>query len=176
MVRLVSARIAGGASLYGNKKVSVLFICLANICRSPTAEAVFRQYVKQAGLAQRIVIDSAATADYHVGEPPDPRACRVASLRGYDLTRMRARQVTEQDFAKFDYILTMDVENLRALLRLCPQEHGRKVTLFTDFCSTSRCTIPDPYIGGREGFEHMLDLIEDAAHGLLRHMQSKAQA
>lgn len=176
MIWFGSAQTTGVVLLYGDKKLRVLFICLANICRSPTAEAVFRQYVKQAGLAERIVIDSAGTADYHVGEAPDPRACGVASQRGYDLTRLRARRVSEKDFAGFDYILAMDVENMRALLEVCPQQYTHKVKLITDYCSIAGCTIPDPYVGGPEGFIHMLDLVEDAAEGLLRHIRTELQA
>ena len=154
----------------GHKKVRVLFVCLANICRSPTAEGVFRQYVKQAGLAKQIRIDSAGTSDYRIGEAPDPRACDVAFQRGYDLSGLRARQIDEQDFAEFDYIVAMDVDNIRALARLCPPEHGPKVSLLTDYCSKPACTIPDPIGGGPEDFVHTLNLIEDAADGLLRHI------
>jgi protein-tyrosine phosphatase len=151
-------------------RTRVLFVCLANICRSPTAEAVFRQHVKQAGLADRILVDSAGTAAYHTSEPPDSRARRVALQRGYDLTGLRARQVDRTDFAEFDYIVVMDLENLRALAPLCPPEHGHKVKLFADYCSTGACTISDPYIGGPDDFAHMLDRIEDGADGLLRHI------
>lgn len=161
--------------MYYGKKVRVFFVCLANICRSPTAEVVFRQYVKQAGLAEFFQIDSAGTGNHHIGEPPDPRACRIASQRGYDLTRLRARQVNKNDFAQFDYVLAMDIENMRALVHLCPREHGHKVRLLTDFCSAGTCTIPDPYSGGPEGFVHMLDLVEDAARGFLRHIRSEMQ-
>jgi protein-tyrosine phosphatase len=154
----------------GRKKVRVLFVCLANICRSPTAEGVFRQYVKQAGLAKRISADSAGTSNYRLGEAPDVRACDVAFQRGYDLSGLRARQIEEKDFADFDYIVAMDIDNIRALATLCPREHGRKVSLLTDYCSKPACTIPDPYTGGPEDFVHMLNLVEDAAAGLLRHI------
>jgi protein-tyrosine phosphatase len=154
-----------------HKSVSVLFVCLANICRSPTAEGILRQYVKEAGLSERIVVDSAGSADYHAGEPPDPRACLVAANRGYDLSRLRARQINEHDFARFDYILAMDVKNLRALKRYCPPEYGFKVTLFTDYCSRAVSTIVDPYNGGLDEFVRMLDVMEDAASGLLQHLR-----
>ena len=157
-------------------RTRVLFVCLANICRSPTAEAVFRQHVKQAGFADRILVDSAGTAAYHIGEPPDSRACRVALQRGYDLTGLRARQVEKRDFAEFEYIVVMDLENMRALAPLCPPEHGHKVKLFTDYCSTGACTISDPVIGGPQDFIHMLDRIEDGAQGLLRHIIREMEA
>ena len=156
-----------------SEPVKVLFVCLGNICRSPTAEGVFTQYVKEAGLEKRIVADSAGTGDYHIGEPPDARACEAAARRGYDLRKLRARQVNRDDFTKFDYILAMDNDNLRALKRFCPPEHGRKVMLFTEFCSTGACAVPDPYGGGPDGFERVLDLIEDAARGFLDHVREE---
>ena len=118
--------------------VRVLFVCLGNICRSPTAEAVFRQHVKAAGLEQRIEIDSAGTGNYQIGKPPDLRACSAAAKRGYDLTARRARQVRLSDFYDFDYVLAMDEANLEALKRLCPPEHVDKLGLLTDFSSTRR--------------------------------------
>ena len=154
----------------------ILFVCMGNICRSPTAEGVFRQLLKEAGLEQRVIVDSAGTGDYHVGEPPDERACTTAARRGYDLTGLRARQVSRDDFAKFDYVLAMDIENLRALKRFCPPEYGHKVMLFTEFCSTGACVVPDPYSGGPEGFERVLDLVEDASQGLLEHLREKLDA
>lgn len=156
-----------------NKPIKVLFVCLGNICRSPTAEGVFRQLAKEAGLAGSIVADSAGTGDYHIGERPDPRACWAASQRGYDLHSQRARQVTHEDFAQFDYVLAMDEHNLRALKELAPSEHAHKVRLLTDFGSGKECGVPDPYAGGPQGFEHVLDLVEDAAQGLLRHIRTE---
>ena len=153
--------------------LKVLFVCLGNICRSPTAEGVFRQLLKEAGLEDRVVVDSAGTGDYHIGEPPDERACTTAARRGYDLTGLRARQVARDDFANFDYVLAMDIENLRALKRFCPPEYGHKVMLFTEFCSGGACVVPDPYGGGPDGFEHVLDLVEDASQGLLEHLREK---
>jgi protein-tyrosine phosphatase len=148
----------------------VLFICLGNICRSPTAEGVFRRLATEAGLEDRIVVDSAGTGDYHIGSPPDERACEVAARRGYDLAALRARQVSRTDFEAFDYILAMDEQNMRVLKRLAPKEHAHKVRLFTEFSSRPTPAVPDPYGGGPEGFELVLDLVEDAARGLLRHI------
>ena len=153
--------------------VKVLFVCLGNICRSPTAEAVFRHLVKEAGLEKRVIIDSAGTGNWHVGEPPDPRATQAASGRGYDLAGLRAREVAREDFVEFDYVLAMDDENLRALKRLSPPEHAHKVRLFTEFCTSGACTVPDPYTGGAQGFELVLDLVEDSARGLLLEVQRR---
>ena len=158
------------------RPVSVLFVCLGNICRSPTAEGVFRHLVKEAGLEDRVVIDSAGTGNYHVGERPDQRACETAARRGYDLSALRARQVSREDFAKFDYILAMDEDNLRELRRLCPPEHAHKVKLFTEFCSKGTCPVPDPYAGGPQGFELVLDLVEDSARGLLDYLRWQLKA
>ena len=155
------------------KPVKVLFVCLGNICRSPTAEGVFRHVVEKEGLADRIEIDSAGTGEWHIGSPPDARACSAAASRGYDLTRLRARQVTRKDFAEFDYILGMDEENVHNLRRLAPRDQAHKVRLFTDFGSNGASGVPDPYGGEAEGFEHVLDLVEDAAQGLLRHIKSQ---
>ena len=154
----------------------ILFVCLGNICRSPTAEGVFSQQLREAGLEQEVFVDSAGTGDYHIGEPPDQRACAAAERRGYDLKPLRARQIQRGDFAKFDYILAMDMENLRSLKRFCPPEHGHKVMLFTEFCSSGPCVVPDPYSGGPDAFERVLDLIEDASQGLLSHVREKLAA
>ena len=155
------------------KPTKVLFVCLGNICRSPTAEGVLRRYVQEAALAECIVIDSAGTGDYHIGDAPDERAREAASRRGYDLSGLRARQVTREDFERFDYVLAMDEENLRTLKRLAPPEHAHKLIMFTDFSSKNARYVPDPYAGGPQGFELVLDLIEDAAQGLLRHIQAE---
>jgi protein-tyrosine phosphatase len=153
----------------------ILFVCLGNICRSPTAEAVLRKHAKAAGLEQSIVIDSAGTGNYHIGEAPDHRARSAAARRGYDLTALRARQVRLGDFHEFDYVLAMDEDNLLALKALCPPEHAEKLGLFTDFSSTGARTVPDPYGGGAAGFETALDLIEDSARGLLRVLAQRLQ-
>jgi protein-tyrosine phosphatase len=158
------------------RQLKILFICMGNICRSPTAEGVFRRVVEHAGLADRVVIDSAGTGEWHVGSPPDSRACKAAAKRGYDLTTLRARQVSRKDFSDFDYLLAMDEENVRTLERLSPREHAHKVRLLTDFSSTGACSVPDPYAGGPKGFETVLDLVEDAAQGLLRHIRTELAA
>lgn len=147
----------------------VLFVCMGNICRSPTAEGVFRQLVETVGLGDAIAIDSAGTHDYHVGEPPDWRAQAAAAKRGYDLRGLRGRQVSAQDFQSFDYVLAMDRANLAALERLCPPPQTHKIGLFMGFGRSSAVAeVPDPYYGGADGFERVLDMIEDAGGGLLQ--------
>jgi len=149
-------------------KVSVLFVCMGNICRSPTAEGVFRAKVRAADMERLIRIDSAGTHDYHVGRPPDARAREAASGRGYDLAGLRGRQVALGDFADFDLLLAMDRDNLAILKRHCPAEHQHKVRLFLSFSRRfPNLEVPDPYYGGKRGFEQVLDMVEDAASGLL---------
>jgi protein-tyrosine phosphatase len=152
----------------------VLFVCMGNICRSPMAEGTFRHHVRLAGLAEQIDCDSAGTHDYHVGDPPDPRAQLAASRRGYDLSAQRARQVKASDFGEFDYVLAMDKTNLRALERLCPSQYAHKVKFFMDFgADASAREVPDPYSGGPEEFEQVLDMVEQAAQGLLHHLRAR---
>ena len=153
----------------------MLFVCLGNICRSPTAEGVFRHLVENEGLAHRVFIDSAGTGEWHIGAPPDARACKAAASRGYDLTALRGRLVTRRDFETFDYVLAMDEENVRALKRIAPRELAHKIRLFTEFGTHGASHVPDPYAGGPQGFELVLDLVEDAAQGLLRHVRSELQ-
>jgi protein-tyrosine phosphatase len=155
-------------------RVSVVFVCMGNICRSPTAEAVFRHYVEDAGLAENILIDSAGTHDYHIGEPPDLRAQRAAGRRGYEMGALRGRQVEEGDFRRFDYVLAMDRANLAILQRLAPPESRARVQLFLDYARHhDGREVPDPYYGGAEGFERVLDMAEDAAQGLLQHIRER---
>ena len=154
--------------------MKVLFVCLGNICRSPTAEGVFRRLVDEAGLKDHITIDSAGTGEWHIGSPPDERAREAAARRGYDLSHLRARQVSVRDFEAFDYSLAMDEQNLNALKRLAPKALAHKVRLFTEFGSTPAHAVPDPYTGGPEGFELVLDLVEDAARGLLRELRGRS--
>ena len=153
-------------------KVRVLFVCMGNICRSPTAEAVFRSCVEKAGLLDRFQIDSAGTLDYHVGAPPDARAQQAAKQRGYDMSDLRGRQVKTQDFFRFDYLLAMDNHNLVSLERLRPHEAKSHLGLFLEFAERhNEWEVPDPYYGGADGFERVLDMVEDAAQGLLRHIR-----
>ena len=147
--------------------MSILFVCMGNICRSPTAEGVFRYHVSQAGLDDRVFIDSAGTHAYHVGEPPDRRAMAAAARRGMSLEDIRARRVADEDFERFDYIIAMDEDNLYRLKDQSPPEHHQKLRLFLEFSSSNQREVPDPYYGGSAGFERVLDLVEDASRGLL---------
>ncbi len=147
---------------------------MGNICRSPTAEAVFRHYVENAGLAGKILIDSAGTHDYHIGAPPDLRARQAAQQRGYDMGGLRGRQVEEDDFRRFDYVLAMDRANLAILQRLAPPDGNARVQLFLEYARYhAEREVPDPYYGGASGFERVLDMVEDAAQGLLQHIRHK---
>ena len=147
---------------------SVLFVCLGNICRSPTAEGVFRERAARAGMASRIVIASAGTGDWHVGEPPDRRAIAHAAKRGYDLRKQRARQVCDDDFRRFRWILAMDRANLREVTSMRPDAYDGHVGLFLDLAPELGIReVPDPYYGGADGFERVLDLIEAASDSLL---------
>jgi protein-tyrosine phosphatase len=148
------------------KKKSILFVCMGNICRSPTAEGVFRQRAEAAGLA--LHIDSAGTHGYHIGAPPDARSVRHAALRGYDLSAQRARQVGAADFEQFDQVLAMDRDNLALLEAACPPEHRHKLGLFMQFARNAESdVVPDPYYGAGQGFDRVLDYIEDASDGLI---------
>ena len=155
-------------------KINVLFVCMGNLCRSPTAEAVFTHYVNEAGLAKRILIDSAGTHVHTAGDPPEERARRAALKRGYDMNRSRTRRVHAADFIRFDYLLAMDDSNLSLLTRNCPQEYAAKLALLMSYgASAQPIPVPDPYYGGPQGFERVLDMVEDAAQGLLRHIRSQ---
>jgi protein-tyrosine phosphatase len=152
--------------------VRVLFVCLGNICRSPTAEGVFRKLVAEAGLHAHIEIDSAGTHAYHIGAPPDPRAQAAARLRGIDLSSLRGRQATHHDIERFDYVLAMDRENYENLLAICPSGLERKIELFMRFAAARlEDEVPDPYFGGSAGFDRVLDMIEEAAQGLLEEIR-----
>lgn len=152
--------------------VKVLFVCMGNICRSPTAEGVFQHKVKQAGLQDQISIDSAGTHAYHVGNPPDGRAQQAAIKRDIDLSTQRARRVTEDDFVNFDYVIAMDESNKEDLLAICPGGYEERVQLFLQYSDDPANEVPDPYYGQGRGFEIVLDLVEDAAEGLLNHINN----
>jgi len=160
-------------------KVSVLFVCMGNICRSPSAEGVFRHQVEQAGLSDAIRIDSAGTHAYHVGEPPDSRSMAHAAKRGYDLGSQRARQVCGDDFRTFDLILAMDRNNLNALKLGSDVTYHEKIQLFLDFLppetpkALKLSEVPDPYYGGDAGFEQVLDLVTLASEGLLAYLKTQ---
>jgi len=154
--------------------VNILFVCMGNICRSPTAEGVFRHKVIDAGLEDQIHIDSAGTIAYHIGNPPDPRAQEAALKRGIDLSTQRARKVTSHDFEEFDFVIAMDSDNYYELEAICPAGHEDRLHMFLKFAQNCRETdVPDPYYGGGNGFEVVLDLIEDASEGLLIHLQEQ---
>jgi protein-tyrosine phosphatase len=160
------------AMKHDKEQISVIFVCMGNICRSPTAETVFRRYVEEAGLQEHILIDSAGTHDYHIGDEPDARTQRAARQRGYDMSKLRGRQVVAEDFTRFDYVLAMDESNLGILRRLRPRESQSHLGLFLEFAEHHQeREVPDPYYGGTDGFERVLDMVEDAAEGLLRHIR-----
>jgi protein-tyrosine phosphatase len=154
--------------------VRVLFVCLGNICRSPTAEGVFRSVVEREGLLAHIEIDSAGTHAYHVGAPPDSRSQAAALRRGIDLSRLRGRKATQSDIEQFEYILAMDEENLSHLQTICPPGLEHKLRLFLEFApDRPEREVPDPYFGGEHGFERVLDMIEEASRGLLKHLRQQ---
>lgn len=151
--------------------IKVLLVCLGNICRSPSAEGVLRQQIKAQGLAKRISVDSAGTASWHIGKSPDPRSIDAAKQRGIDISELRARAVCSQDFADYDYILAMDEDNLSELLAMAPDSSRAEIGLFLSYSSqASHRVVPDPYYGGDEGFDLVLDLVSDASQGLIKHI------
>jgi protein-tyrosine phosphatase len=152
---------------------SILFVCMGNICRSPTAAGVFRAALAQQGLADSIRVDSAGTGDWHVGSPPDRRAIDSANRRGYDIARMRARQVGLGDFVRFGWILAMDRTNLRELEAMRPSAFEGHLGLFLDVAPELGVReVPDPYYGGRDGFERVLDLVEAASAALINRLRA----
>ncbi|CAJ8687539.1 low molecular weight protein-tyrosine-phosphatase [Burkholderia pseudomallei] len=158
------------------KSVAICFVCLGNIYRSPTAEGVMRHQVAAAGLDGAIEIDSAGTGDWHVGEAPDARAQQAARARGYDLSALRARQIGDADFERFDLVLAMDGANLAALRKRCPPQYRGKVLLLMEFAGDgSAGDIADPYFGGARGFEQVLDQCEAACRGLLDSLRETAR-
>ena len=157
-----------------NRTRNILFVCMGNICRSPTAEGVFRRLVQEQGLEQQIEIDSAGTHSYHIGKAPDSRAQHAASKRDIDLSDLRARQFRAEDFADFDYVLAMDQANYYDMLALHEGQPPNNFSLFLDYAKHyPEQEVPDPYYGGDQGFEHVLNLIEDASRGLLSHIRQQ---
>lgn len=152
----------------------VLFVCTGNICRSPTAEGVARVVAEREGVSDLFQFDSAGTHGYHVGEAPDPRTVAAAAKRGYDLSPLRARRVTDFDFVLYSHILAMDYGHLELLRRACPAEHRGKLGMFLHYAKgIDEEDVPDPYYGGEAGFDHVLDLVENAALGLIQKLASK---
>ena len=148
---------------------SILFVCLGNICRSPMAEGVFRQVAAARGLT--VTVDSAGTGSWHIGNPPDERAQRAAADRGFDISGLRARQVSSDDFERFDLVVAMDDSNVETLRRTAPGTAQDRIRLFLEFAPNLTVReVPDPYYGGADGFDHVLDLIEAAAGGLADHI------
>jgi len=159
------------------QKTGVLFVCTGNICRSPTAEGVFRKVVEESAAADRYVVASAGTHDYHVGEPPDRRATAAARERGYDLSSIRARQFTVSDFDRFHWFIALDEGHYHILRQAAPPRHRERVRLFMDFAAGSSLrSVPDPYYGGQDGFERVLDMIEEGSRGLLRYLELQRSA
>jgi protein-tyrosine phosphatase len=155
----------------------VLFVCMGNICRSPTAEGVFRHYLREQAPDLDVAVDSAGTHDYHVGKPPDPRTVKAAAKRGIDLSQLRARQVQDDDFERFDLILVMDRLNHVTLLERSLPEHHARIRLFLEFAADAgREDVPDPYYGGAQGFEDVLDLVEQASAGLAEELRRRRRA
>lgn len=151
------------------ENMNILFVCMGNICRSPTAEGVMRKLVANAGLDRRIQVDSAGTHGYHAGEPPDPRALTAAKRRGYDLSDLRARELQAADFERFDLLLAMDFNNLDRLQTLCPPQFQSKVGMLMGYARQYKAPIvPDPYYRGTAEFNRVLDYVEDACEGLLQ--------
>jgi len=152
----------------------ILFVCMGNICRSPSAEGVFRQRLLERNPDLVVEIDSAGTHDYHVGRPPDRRSIEAAARRGIDLSMLRARTVSTEDFGRFDLILAMDRANLALLQQQAPREYRERIRLMMEFAPGSGSEVPDPYYGGAKGFEEVLDLLEEAAEGLLQAIEQGA--
>lgn len=154
-----------------SERPSVLFVCLGNICRSPTAEAVFRKKVADAGID--VDIDSAGTHGYHIGKAPDKRSQQAGMARGYSFHQLKCRRVESADFSRFDFIVAMDESNLKNLQEMAEPEHHDKIALFMSYADNEENEVPDPYYGGQKGFELVLDLIEEASDGLISHIKQR---
>jgi protein-tyrosine phosphatase len=158
------------------KKISVLFCCMGNICRSPTAHGVFEAMVEREGLVELVQVDSAGTHAYHIGKPPDSRSQQEAMTHGVDLSDQRARQVEGRDFSRFDYILAMDHDNYKNLSALCPAGMEDRLYLFMEFAQElDGEEVPDPYYGGKDGFRQVFEMVEAAAAGLLESVRQRLQ-
>jgi len=158
-------------------KLKILFVCMGNICRSPTAEGVFKTKLKNSKLDEQIHVDSAGTHNYHPNSPPDSHSQLHALKRGYDLSNLRARAVNEGDFENFDLLITMDWDNRALLEQRCPPLLHHKIRGFAEFLKTSDATvIPDPYYGDEKNFEYVLDLVEEACEGLMEFVIKKVHA
>lgn len=150
------------------KKINVLFVCMGNICRSPTAEGVFTKLVQEQNLQHHFSIDSAGTHAYHIGSPPDPRSQEAALKRGVDLSQLRGRKVIMGDFEDFDYLLVMDDDNFEIIMNACPTQHKHKIKYFLEYApELKQREVPDPYYGGKYGFDGVLDMVEAASKGFL---------
>ena len=158
------------------KKIKILFVCMGNICRSPTAEGVFNTLIKKEAVNNQFIIDSAGTHAYHIGEAPDLRSQKAAKDRGVDLSQQRARKVIFGDFEDFDYLMAMDTDNYEILMSSCPEPYQSKIKYFLDYAPhlPSR-EVPDPYYGGEYGFERVLDQVEDASVGLLNSLKETGE-
>jgi protein-tyrosine phosphatase len=173
MIASLLQRLFGRRWHASDARCKVLFVCMGNLCRSPTAEAVFRHQIERAGLTNEIACASAGTHDFSLGSAPDGRARAAASRRGYDMSRFRGRGVTDEDFTRFDMIIAMDRQNLEALRSRCPPERSERLRLLMEFAQRhDSLDVPDPYYGNAQGFEVVLDMIEDACTALLQHVCS----
>ncbi|GHB08064.1 low molecular weight protein-tyrosine-phosphatase [Salinicola rhizosphaerae] len=154
----------------------ILFVCMGNICRSPTAEGMLRQRLGERGLIERVDVDSCGTGAWHVGEAPDPRAIKAALARGYDIRTLRGRQLTQQDFENFDEILVMDEDNLERVMALAPALSRAKVSRLMRYAGQPDADVPDPYFGGEAGFQHVLDQLARAVDGLVDSLEHRLVA
>lgn len=155
-------------------KIKILFVCMGNICRSPTAEGIFNQLLNSKDIKEQFIVDSAGTHAHHIGDTPDLRAQKAAKDRGIDLSYIRARKIQRSDFAEFDHILVMDDENYENVMKICPDEYSHKIAYLLDYAPELKTReVPDPYYGGSYGFDRVLDMLESATEGLLIALQTK---
>lgn len=154
--------------------IKILFVCLGNICRSPTAEGIFRHKIEQGGYGDNVVIDSAGTGAWHVGNPPDSRSRQTALKNGISLEDLRGRKVARQDFADFDYILAMDRDNMRNMMAICPPDHQHKISLLLDYAENDpgNGEVPDPYNSGQDGFDQVYEIIQRGCDGFLKYLMA----